>query len=158
MTHSRILHFKTTFRISLRPGDIHDIRDLQMQGLLGILTEITVANATVQHLNSTYCAFVWLLSRMNPHVYEQLVTCVERFVLSAAALPVASEILPTSLVYVLSLYMSHQFVLLLKNLVTVHPLTHMQTLRLGLFLHNLRRFEFCFDTTVVVVGCCWRQL
>ena len=60
---------------------------------------------------------------MHPHVNEQLVARVERLVLALTRLPVAREVVASSLVDVLLLDVPHEVLPLKERLVTVDPLT-----------------------------------
>ena len=69
----------------------------------------------------THHAFVGLLTRVHPHVDEQLVAGVEGLVATHAACPEAGEVLALALVYVALLDVPHQLLLLLVGCTAVHP-------------------------------------
>lgn len=56
------------------------------------LVETTI-HADKHHFVQTYSAFMWLLSSVAPHVYNQHVLGFKGFFLSGAAIPVACEVL-----------------------------------------------------------------
>jgi len=60
---------------------------------------------------------------MYPHVYEQLVSRVERFHVALAAGPVTHKFVAVTLIYVLTFKVLHQRVTVSEDLTTVHPET-----------------------------------
>lgn len=74
---------------------------------------------------NTYHAFVRFLSRVNPHVDEQLVAGIEGFVATDTSGPKAGEVLTLSLVDVDLLDMPNQFFLLLVRRAAVNPAAYL---------------------------------
>lgn len=70
---------------------------------------------------------VGLLPRVDPHVDQQFISCVERLVSSRAASPEAREVFPLALVYVDLLDVPHQFLLLVIKGAAVYPTTAVLT-------------------------------
>lgn len=68
-----------------------------------------------------YRALIGLLSRMDPHVDEKLVSGIEGLVVAWTAHPVACEILSPALFHVRLFYVPHQLILLLIDGAAVHP-------------------------------------
>lgn len=113
----------------------------------------------------THHTLVGFLSRVDPHVDEQLVAGVEGLVAADAAGPEAGEVLTFALVDVDFLYVPHKLLLLLIGGTAVYPATHL-LLR--------RRSSFCFVPLRGSVGhvpasdscfksqgggrCCWLTL
>lgn len=69
----------------------------------------------------THHALVGLLTRVYPHVDEQLVAGIEGLVAAHAASPEASEVFAFALIDVALLDVPHQLLLLLVGCATVHP-------------------------------------
>lgn len=79
-------------------------------------------------------ALVWFFSRMNPHMNQQFVTSIERFISADTACPKASEVLSFPLVNVSLFYVSDQFVLLVVRGTAVNPLTDLFAIAEVLFI------------------------
>lgn len=83
----------------------------------------------------THHTLVGFLSRMDPHVNEQLVACIEGLVAPNTASPETGEVLTFALVDVDLFNMSHKLLLLLKSSTAVNPATH-------LFIHQPSSDDF----------------
>lgn len=75
--------------------------------------------------NVTHHTLVRFLSRMNSHVNEQFVPCVERLVAANAASPETRKVLAFALVDVNLLNVPHKLLLLLVGSTAVDPATHL---------------------------------
>lgn len=69
----------------------------------------------------THHTLVGLLTRVHPHVDEQLVAGIEGLVAAHAACPEAGEVLALALVNVALLDVPHQLLLLLVGCTAIHP-------------------------------------
>lgn len=96
----------------------------------------------------THHAFVRFLSRVNPHVDEQLVSGVEGFVASDASGPKAGEVLALALVDVDLLDVPNQLLLLLICRAAVDPTANLFIAKhvlpvAHLLLHQACLFGLC---------------
>ena len=75
------------------------------------------------NVEKTYCTLVRSLPSVNPHVYQQLVSGVERFMISLTVSPETSKIFTFTVIDMVPLHMFYQVFLTLTYFITVNPLT-----------------------------------
>lgn len=98
----------------------------------------------------THHTFVGFLSRMDPHVDEQLVASIEGFVTSHATSPETGKLFPFALIDVHLLNVSHQLLLAAVGGTAVNPMTRLVLLVLS--SRSIKPWERKWGTVLTVVA------